>query len=288
MDYREIISKKASVRDYKEKEVDKNILRELSAYARSCPRLVDDIAMDIRIMDNDLVYLQLDGYAGYNGILINAPHYIIILSEKKDHYIENAGYVGESISMKAYEMGLDTCWITFEDSETIIHKLNMVTGKEVVGILTLGYGKKKIAKTLGVLKTGDNYTQADMKKKKEGNTHFLPLDQMVYIDQWGNGADVNDLLDRALYDPMDCARKAPSTLNRQPWRFMLDNGKVILTVRDDPETSDYEEWIDAGIAMLYFEGVIEQVLCKVQWNLDPIENKYGIPEEYKIVGSCDV
>ena len=102
-----IIMNKSSVRDYKEKKVDEKIILELSRYANTCPRLAEDIEMDIRIMDNDVVYRQLDGFAGYHGIMINAPHYVILLSEKKDHYMENAGYVGESIAMKAFDLGVD-------------------------------------------------------------------------------------------------------------------------------------------------------------------------------------
>ena len=116
----------------------------------------------------------------------------------------------------------------------------------------------------------------------------MPLQQIVYIDKWGNEADVDVLIDRALYDPLDYARMAPSTLNRQPWRFIINGAKIILAVRDDEETDEYEEQIDAGIVMLYFEGVIEQSLCSIQWHLDEIENTYGIPEEYEIVAYCEV
>ena len=40
--------------------------------------------------------------------------------------------------------------------------------------------------------------------------------------------------------------------------------------------------------MLYFEGVIEQSLCQIQWKLGPVEKDYSIPEEYKVVASCEV
>ena len=33
-------------------------------------------------------YIALYGIAGYKGNMIDAPHYILILSEKKPHYIE--------------------------------------------------------------------------------------------------------------------------------------------------------------------------------------------------------
>lgn len=289
MDYKQIILNKCSARDYKSKKVDARTIRELSQYANHCPKLVEDIQMDIRIMDNDVVYRQLDGFAGYHGILINAPHYIILLSEHKDYYIENAGFVGESICMKACEMGVNSCWITFTDSEKVIHRLNIVTNKEVVGIIAIGYGKKKTPITLGALKVGDNYSQADMRKKDASQSKMLPLQDMVFIDKWGEGADVNMLLERALYEPMDCVRKAPSTMNRQPWRFLIVGGKVILTMRKDNDISEYEKRIDAGIAMLYFETVMEQTVCPVQWVAGAVENIYGIPEEeYEIVASCEV
>lgn len=288
MDYRQTIANKYSVRDYKDKTIDAKTAKEIRDYARTCPKLVEDIAVDIRFMDYDMVYRQLDGFAGYKGIMIQAPHYAILLSEKKDHYIENAGYVGEGISLKANELGVSSCWITFKDSKTVIHKLNLVTDKEVVGILALGYGKKARKITTGAVQTGGNYTQADMKKKASLGAGRLPLQKIVYIDQWGQEADVDTLTERALYDPMDYARRAPSTLNRQPWRFLIDGSKIILAVRDDEETNEYEEQIDAGIAMLYFEGVIEQSLCQIQWKLGPADQDYQIPEEYKVVATCEV
>ena len=39
MDYKNIILNKYSVRDYKEKKVDAKIIKELSQYANTCPKL---------------------------------------------------------------------------------------------------------------------------------------------------------------------------------------------------------------------------------------------------------
>ena len=83
MEYKDLIESKNSVRDYKEKEVDAATVKKIRDFAQSCERLDDSIGIDIRFMDNDTVYRQLDGYAGYKGILINAPHYMIVLSEKR-------------------------------------------------------------------------------------------------------------------------------------------------------------------------------------------------------------
>ena len=47
---------------------------------------------------------------------------------------------------------------------------------------------------------------------------------MVYMGEWEKKATVDELLDRALYEPLSCATMAPSTLSRQPWRFIIDGG----------------------------------------------------------------
>lgn len=288
MNYRQTIANKNSVRDYKEKTVDEKTAKAIRQYARACPKLVEDIETDIRFMNRDAVYQQLDGYAGYKGNFIDAPHYMILLSEKKDHYVENGGYIGEGICLQAHSLGVDSCWITFPDSKTVVHRLNLVTEKEVVALIAFGYGKKARKITTGAAKVGDNYTKVDMERKQPDVSPRMPLEEIVYMGTWGQKASVDTLMQRALYDPMDYARRAPSTLNRQPWRFVVGDSKVILTVRIDDETNEYEEAIDAGIAMLYFEGVIEQTLCSIHWDLGEIDNTYQIPDNYKIIASCDI
>ncbi len=286
MDYKTIIEKKKSVRDYSDKEIKNDIARELKAYANNCKKLVDDINIDIRFMDNDDVYQQLDGFAGYNGILINAPHYMIVLSENKEYYIENAGYIGEEICLKAFDLGVDSCWITFKDSKTIIEKLNIVTDKEVVAIIALGYAKKASKSIFSTAKAGQNPTKADI-KIKDGKSTRLPIDELVFIEEWGKSAKIEQLQELGLLDSLSCATLAPSTLNRQPWRFIVDKNLIVLAVRDDENTNTYEERIDSGIVMLYFEAVMGQTLYNLKWNFENIENKYNIPDNYLIVASCN-
>jgi len=80
---------------------------------------------------------------------------------------------------------------------------------------------------------------------------------------------------------------APSTKNRQPWRFMYDNGIVVLAVRKDESTNEYEEKIDAGIVMLYFKLIVDSTLFNVAWKLGKTEKEYEIPSDYSIVAYCN-
>lgn len=289
MEYKALIENKKSVREYKKIPLKEEQVKEIKSYIGSCKRLVSDIEIDIRFMDNNAVYQQLDGFAGYKGHMINAPHYIIILSENKDNYIENSGYIGEEVCLKAKELEIGSCWITFEKSKTVIEKLSIITDKEVTGIIALGYDLNVNSKTvMNAVKTGENYSKADMKVVSTGASNRLGLEEVVYMNEWGNHATVSELEERALLEAFSCATLAPSALNRQPWRFIVSNGTVILAVRQDDQSNTYEQKIDAGIVMLYFEAIISETLFKLNWILGNIDKDYKIPNDYSVVGYCNI
>ena len=77
-------------------------------------------------------------------------------------------------------------------------------------------------------------------------------------------------------------------MNRQPWRFIIDDGKVVLTMRNDENTREYDGKIDTGISMLYFESLVGQTLVDVKWVMDAPDKDYRIPDDYKIVGYCNI
>lgn len=108
MKYKEIISEIKSVRLYKKDQVDTKLFDELKQYYEQGKRLVDDIEMEVLRKNRDEVFEQLKDSAGYNNRMIEAPHYLIVLSEEKDHYIENAGYRVQDIMLKAWSLGLAT------------------------------------------------------------------------------------------------------------------------------------------------------------------------------------
>ncbi len=271
MDYQSIILNTKSVREYKKEAIDTKKLKTIKDYAQSCTKLDDTIETDIRILAND-TFIALDGIAGYQGHMIDAPHYILILSENKPHYIENAGYIGESMILKATEIGVDSCWITLGDSQAIKERLNITSDKEVVALIALGYNanapKKANASIIADYKIG--------------------LDEMVYIDKWGNGADASILEERGLLDAFAFSKFAPSTLNRQPWRFLLTGGKAILAVRQDEHTNTYEQKIDAGIIMLFFQLIVSSTLFDLRWHMETLTDSLEIPKEFEIVGYCMV
>ncbi|MGM9536447.1 MAG: nitroreductase family protein, partial [Intestinibacter sp.] len=249
-------------------------------------KLVNDISVEIKTFSNDVIG-KLQGIAGYHGKIVEAPNYMILLSDVKDFYIENAGYVGECLILKARDLGLGTCWITFKSSDEIKKALDISSDKEVVAIIAIGYSGASKGTKKSAVKVGDNYSKASM--DLESTTPYkLGVEDIVYVDTWGNNATIELLEERYLIDAFSISRLAPSTLNQQPWRFIIDGGKVILAIKQDDFATEYERKIDTGIALLYFSIVIDTTLFDLHWTLGEIENTYNVPDDYKIVAYCNV
>jgi nitroreductase len=269
MNYKKLILNGKSVREFKNNNIEEKYFNEIESHIKSSKKLLPEINIEVKIFDKKNIYEKLDKIAGYNGYMIEAPNYVVILSDVKKGYIENSGYIGERLILKARNLDIDSCWITFKNTDVIKEKLDISSDKEVTAIIALGYEENKNTKS------------------KSGSDR-LGVEKIVYMDEWGKNSSVTDLEERGLLDAFSYARMAPSALNRQPWRFIIDGGNIILAVKKDDFTSNYERGIDTGIAMLYFGLIIDTTMFDLKWSIGNINKDYKIPDNYEIVGYCSI
>ncbi|NYB73307.1 nitroreductase family protein [Sedimentibacter hydroxybenzoicus DSM 7310] len=285
MEYKDIISRIKSVRNYKEDTVSPEILEQLKADFEKGKRLIDDIQLEVMLKNKDEVYGNLKNIAGYNDLMIEAPHYLIFLSEDKGHYIENTGYAVQNIMLKAFESGVGSCWITIKDGEAIKEKLNINSDKKLSAIIALGYDDNK-NKVLYENVSEYNPSRAEVEIVEDNVSERMRVRDLVYLGKWGEDADPDELARVGLLDAFFYARLAPSTKNRQPWRFIYDNGTVVLTLRKDENVNEYEQKVDTGIVMLYFKLIVDSTLFNLEWKFGNPDKDYEISSDYEIVAYC--
>lgn len=287
MDYRNLITQIKSVRDYKKTLISPQIINEIKDFYKNERKLVSDIEIEVFVKNRDEVYEQLKGIAGYKEKMIDAPHYLIVLSDEKEYYIQNTGYVCQHLMLKAYELGVDSCWITFKDADVIKQKLMINSNKKLTALVSLGYDGNK-TKIINQPKLGDNPSKAAVMIVQDNTSYRLGVEDVVFIKQWGKHADIEDLKNRGILDGFHYARLAPSTLNRQPWRFIVDDNIIVLAFRSDKFINEYEEKIDTGIVMLFFESIIDNTLFDVTWTMGKPDKEYMVPDDFLIVGYCNI
>lgn len=285
MNYKKLIEETYSVRDYSEKPISENLKNEIISYFPNSKNLLENIKTDIKFLNNSEVYNALNGKAGYNGIMINAPHYIIIYSEKADNYIENSGYRASDIILKATDLGLNTCFITMSDREEISKILNIPEGMEITALIALGYKDKDLKNVSNDTKAGGNYSKANVNIADNAPSYRKDLEELVFSESFGNSATLDELMNIGIFEPLRTVLFAPSALNSQPWRFILKGGKVFIAVEDTLQTSSYDEKISLGALMHYFQSVFETDFFGLKWTFD-VSNAPEVPSNFKVEVSC--
>lgn len=187
MDVMELMKERHSVRQYKDKIIEKEkreILNELIL------EINNETGLHIQIFYDEPKCF--DSMMAHYGKFKGVKNYIALVGKKTDKLQENLGYYGEKIVLKAQELGLNTCWVamTHGKSQGKIEK-----GEKQVCLIALGYGENK-----GVTHNGKKLQ--DVCNYKEN------------MPKW-------------FLRGMEAALLAPTALNQQKFKIeLLENGSI--------------------------------------------------------------
>lgn len=289
MNYYQSATKRKSTRQFKEKEVSASVISELKEYFGKCKRLIPEINVEMSVLDMKSAPV-LTGCAGYEDYLIEAPQYILITSEKRENYLENAGFIGEDLILKLTDMGIATCWVTISDAEKMKERLRIASDMVPAGFIAMGYEDSvKTIKRLDIV----NQSNVTLKKRSSYEAPKLFIDDAIIAEDMGIKGEPSTLDHYTdLYQALVAACCAPSFLNRQPYRFIINDGLFMLVEFKDSETDESDAHLNLGILMLNFYGVLsERSGVYGKWSLDVPESekaKVTVPEGGKIVAGIKI
>lgn len=288
MNYEELIQQRQSIRSFRDKAVSAEQMAEIKDYFNNCERLIPDIRVSLELCTGD-AGTRLEGVVGYRGNAFFAPLYLVLLSEEKEGFYENMGYMAEALSLKLTDMGLDACWLTVDHGDMVKKTLLLETALSPVAVIACGYGKPE----RGVLRI-DIMTPADVKfEAREG--HIAPKiaqSEMVYDGSWGvtpswEEDQFDPVLDKALY----AATLAPSFLNRQTYRYLLKDRRVILCEKPEEMVSEADRKLGLGATMYNFHVIYTQYNHSGHgWKVGSVEDagELRLAEGYEAVASMQL
>ena len=194
MNLYEAVYGRKSVRKYRMEPLNQNILSGIFAFMDQMEPLFPGIKIKLEIVENLEKKRQMKGL-----FLINAPYYLLIYSEDKERAWLIAGYIMEQLSLYLVTKGVGSCFLGMSK------KKNDVPEEGMKYILALAFGKP----------AGPLLRQGYAARR-------LPLDELcVYKERprtW-----VKEIL--------EAARLAPSSINQQPWRFVVYENRVHVFVK---------------------------------------------------------
>ena len=236
-----IIEKRRSRRLYDSNPIPAELLEKLHAFCNAFKPFHG--IRSVVVTDSPATVFK--GAIAHYGKIKGAPAFIAFIGDMKDtHVHEKVGYLGEGIILEATVLGLGTCWVAgFFRPEVAASLVHIREGEKVLAVTPIGYASKNISLEEKIM-TGFGWTH----KRK-------PLNELVKgirEDKWHHW----------IRTALESARVAPSAVNRQPWRFHIEDSTITLSVDSVKDTYKISKRLDCGIAMLHIE--IASLYCGVR------------------------
>lgn len=286
MNYAALIENRKSVRAFSDKQVPISVLKELETYYyQNVKRLIPEIKTEL-LFFNDHSREALEGAAGYNSFLVGAPQYLVLLSDDHELAYLNAGYIMQDLLLKAADMGLDSCWLTFVSSDDVKDAVGIVADRQVAALAAFGYGVKTTKRLrLNIRSMSD----IDIGAKRRYAEPKRSLHDLAFLNEWGNTHKLDDhigFFDSVLWEALHAASLSPSYLNRQAYGFLLKDSHVHLIRRPDDYTTGLDGQLSLGIAMLHFSAVASQWAGALNWSFGGDAAGLSLPEGHELIASC--
>lgn len=164
------------------------------------------------------------GIVGSYWDVLGAPSALVFIADTAvAGHAEHLGYAGEAAVLEATRLGLDTCWVAGSfDRRKAARLVEMARTERVLAASPVGIASDD-AKTF----------------KRKSLPEIAPGIESGRWPAW-------------VFDGVELARFAPSAMNRQPWRFRLEDDACAVSAESGPSFT-VSKRLDCGIAMLHFE-----------------------------------
>lgn len=261
----QIVKNRNSCRKFADKPVEAEKIIEIISYHKDDETdLIDDIVTDLRFYDSS-AYDKLKDSVGYNGNCIKAPYYMVLYSEKKDRYLENAGFIMQGVTLKMTELGLAGCWLTINSAKAAKAALNPDSDLNIACVVAFGY------------RAPDN---------KEKIAPKISLDELCMGPDYKTEVDTNHFY-RELEDCLRACAHSQSFQNLQPYRILVDTNTVYLIGLPSEMTNKYDTALNLGIVMFNFYSVMHAVRPQAsRWSFEVPDRDLKLPDDVTYVAKC--
>lgn len=239
MNVYEAIFVRKSVRNYVNEALNPQLLQEILVQFNETRGLFGGIETEAAIFDNCNNEFKLMGLVG-----VRAPYYLVLYSECKDRALMNAGYIMEQMSLYLCTRGIGSCFV---GRPVLKKKYQYKNNKQAMAVLAFGKAKG-----------GCTRKNADAKR--------LSLNELCVFKetprQW-------------MKQLLDGARMAPSSMNSQPWRFVVFDSRIhIFSKKQSSDRLGRWNEMNFGILFSHMMVVAEELWLDVDLiRLDEISQK---------------
>lgn len=177
---------------------------------------------------------EIDGTIspGTYGVIRGAKEFFLLAYGSDEDSALTAGFRFEQIVLKAWQMGLGTCWIagTFKESRFSTGE-SWPTNESLRIICPVGVAAKQ-------------RVMEKIMRFAVGSHNRRPFSELFFTDNFLNPLPE----DSSFAESLQMLRLAPSATNAQPWRILVDRDKVLFYCKVKNSLS----FVDMGIGICHF------------------------------------
>ena len=187
MDIKQAVIKRHSVRQYKDKEIEEELVCQLN---NAIKEICEESGLDIQLILNEPK--AFTGPLANYGKFENCKNYITICGKRGRE--TDVGYYGEKLVILAQMLGLNTCWVALTYSKGKL-KLKLKKGEKFYLLISIGYGRHR-----------------GLPRKSK------PMEELCRV---------NGKMPEWFKNGMDFAMRAPTAINQQKFMItLLENDEV--------------------------------------------------------------
>ncbi len=226
------IARRRSRRQFEQRPVEPNLLEHIRSICSEFRPFTQAKAVLVT-HSTDSVF---KGAISHYGKIKNAPAFTAFIGNVEDpHMNEKIGYTGEGVILEATSLNLGTCWVGgFFKPEVAASLAHIGKNEKVLAVTPIGYAREEWSLEEKIM------TGFGRKHQRKPLTELVTGLEETKWPPW-------------IKISLEAARLAPSALNRQPWRFSVEQGHITVSVDSLKDTYNIPKRLDCGIAMLHIE-----------------------------------
>ena len=246
MNIYEAVFARKSVRSFRMDAINTSLLEAIKNYHREAQGIFGQNGIDVTVVDNRLGQQKALGIFG-----IRAPYYLLIYSEDGEKAAMNVGFVCQQTVLYMCSKGIGSCIVNPASAKRPLQRVN---GKQLYGVVAFGRGK-----------SGCNRKPVEANRLDMSKLCIYKEKPRLWMKQL-----------------LEAARMAPSSLNSQPWRFVVyDNRIHIFCKSKKTEQMKKMDEINFGIMFANMIVVAEELWLDVDLiRLEDISQKTFLNSQY--------
>ena len=196
---------------------------------------------------------------GTYGVIKGQQGYLVGICRPSRESLMDLGYNMQGAVLLLSSLGIGTCWLggTFKRSD-IKDYVDLEDDEGIAAVIPYGYPAEKARVIEGLMKKA-----AGSSKRRAFNELFTVAEEA----------------DEGVFECLEAVRLAPSSMNNQPWRAVVDGRGIHLFMalpgRIRVEAGLNMRYLDIGIAMYHLEGVCKESFGCVGWENDERGSQLG-------------